>query len=310
VRQIPWVGLVLVLAACDHAATDAEPYRIVVDGGAYVRAFGEDTFTADEAAETLVALGPAAVPALAEALVREPADVRAKAIEVLAAIGSADAVPALLAAARQDESPDVRGDALRALGTIGDARGTPVVEDALDDSQLAIRAGGVMACKSLCTGSKAIERLADIALGDPDVSVALAARTSLAALHARDAERAALVRAAVARGTPGSTADARALFALLVSDVQPDDGSAALVDALAAASPPLQRQIAWRLGFVGDEHAARALAALLASADERTRGYAHDALARLGDRGVGAATDALARHAGPPPAGPLAPPDM
>jgi len=307
VRRVLGVGLALLLGGCDGTEPDA--YRIVLDGGAYIRAFGEDTFTADEAADTLVALGPAAVPALTAALEREPADVRAKAVEVLAAIGSATAVPALLITARQDESLDVRGDALRALGTIGDARGGPAVEEALADPRLALRAGGVMACQSLCTSREAIERLAGIAVDDPELSVALAARTSLATLHARDAQLAALVSAAVARRAPGTSADARARLALLESDVRPDAGGAALVESLGAATAPLQRQLAWRLGFIGTEPAVPALEALLASGDARTRGYAYDALARLAARGVGGASDVLGRHTGPRPPAPLSKPE-
>ncbi len=304
-----WPVLVLLLAGCDRPG---DPYRVQVDVGPQIHAFAEDALTADEAAAQLVALGPAVVPALAAALEREPTDVRVKVVEVLATVGSPDAVPALARAAEHDGDDEVRGDALRALGTIGDARGRALVEAAIDDERLAVRAGGVVACATLCASPGAIDRLADRAIHDPNVSVALAARTSLRAIGERVGV--ASVRPAVDARRPaalpdGATADERALAALLASDVDGDAATVALVGALPAASPPLQRQIAWRLGAIGDARAVDGLQALLISPDRDVRLYAVDALLKLRERGVDAANDALARDDGARPAGSLPPPE-
>jgi HEAT repeat protein len=146
-----------------------------VDLTPQIRAFGEDTATADEAGEQVAAIGPAAIPALAAALTHEPRDVRQKAVEVLTTIGTAAAVPPLLQAAQHDDDVDVRADAVNALGTLGAERGRAVVEAMLADSHAPIRGGAVMACASLCTSGAAITRLADIAVMDDDVSIALGA---------------------------------------------------------------------------------------------------------------------------------------
>jgi HEAT repeat protein len=311
---------VLAVASCGRSARESEhrveasPYLVTVDLAAQIRELGEETLTADEAGEQLAALGPAAIPALAAALEREPDDVRQKAVEVLSVIGTAAAVPPLLAAADGDASLDVRGDALRALGTMGDARAVPVLEKALADERLPIRAGGVVGCATLCTSPQAIDRLADIAISDQDGAVALAARASLAAIRRTGPAADRLVRSALERRRPaalaaGATPDVRALAALLASDIDGDDSLPALVAGL-GASPMLQRQIAWRLGAIGDARCVAPLGALLASGDPTVRLYAYDALVKLDARGVTEARDAAAAYAGPKPRAPLAAPDV
>jgi len=165
-RGIAAAGALLVASACARDDVATGPYVVSVDVGPQIRAFGEETVTADEAGDQLVAMGPAVVPALAAALERETKDGRTKAIEVLATIGSPAAVPALIRTAERDDDVDVRGDALRALGTIGDPAGAPVVEEGLGDVRLAVRAGAVMACAGLCTKPATIARLTSIAIAD------------------------------------------------------------------------------------------------------------------------------------------------
>ncbi|HEV7731665.1 MAG TPA: HEAT repeat domain-containing protein [Candidatus Binatia bacterium] len=304
-----WTVIALLLTGCDRTG---DPYRVQVDVGPQIRAFAEDTLTADDAGTQLVQLGPAVIPALAAALEGEPKDVRVKAIEVLATIGSPDALPALMRAVERDPDDDVRGDALRALGIIGDPRGRALVEAMLDNERLPVRSGGVTACAKLCASPDAIDRLAELAIHDPNVSVALAARTSLHAIGERDGTT---VRRAVDARRPealpvGATADERALAALLASDVDGGAGTVALVTVLPAASPALQRQIAWRLGAIGDEGAVDALGALHTSPDRDVRLYAVDALRRLRERGVDAASKALSSDDAARPAGPLPPPEL
>src|SRR5215471_15919959 len=123
----------LVVVACRHESErsgDAAPYVVRVDVSDKIHDLGEETITADEAVEQLEQLGPAVIPALAAALTREPRDVRQRAVEVLAAIGTEAAVPPLLAAAA-DADEDVRADALRGLGAVGDPRGRATIEAAL-----------------------------------------------------------------------------------------------------------------------------------------------------------------------------------
>ncbi len=258
----PAAGLLLAALAVPGCGRDGErdrgPYVVEVDLAPQIRAFGEETLVADEAAERLAAIGPAVIPALAAALEREAKDVRQKAVEVLSTIGTAEAVPPLLRAAEHDADDDVRSDALIALGTIGDERGRALVERAIDDPRVLIRGGGVMGCATLCTSPAAIGRLADIAVRDDIRSIALAARRTLASLRERGPAEEQAVRDAVARRRPaalpaGASPDERALAALLASDLDGADGIPALLAVLGDASPPLQRQMAWRLGTLGDE---------------------------------------------------------
>jgi HEAT repeat protein len=184
-------------------AADAKPYVVQVDLAPQIKAFGEETVTADEAGAQLAAIGPAAIPALAAALGREPAkDVRQKAVEVLATIGTAEAVPPLLHAAEHDTDEDVRADALRALGAIGDQRGRPLIEAALADPRLTIRVGGIMGCAGVCTSPETIDRLADIAVRDENTAVAQAARTTLATIRTGGSTQENAVRSAVERRRP------------------------------------------------------------------------------------------------------------
>ena len=97
----------------------------------------------------------------------------------------------------------------------------------------------------------------------------------------------------------------RILAALLASDLDPAGAIPALVAALGAASPPLQRQLAWRLGTVGDAQSVAPLGQLLGAADASVRAYAYDALVKLRDRGIEGAAGALERYAGKKPAVPL-----
>ncbi len=318
----PAAGLVLAalaVASCGREPerrVEASPYVVQVDLGPQIRAFGDETATADEAGEQLAAMGAAAIPALAVALEREPSrDIRQKTVEVLATIGTAAALPPLLQAAGHDADEDVRADALRALGTLGDERGRAPLERALADERVTIRVGGVMGCATLCTTPAAIERLADIAVHDDNAAVGLAARATLATLRGKGAAEDQAVRAAVDRRRPvtlpaSARPDERALAALLASDLDGAAAVPALLASVAQASPPLQRQIAWRCGALGDDRCTAALAGLLSAGDPLVQAYAYDALAKLRDRGVDAAAPALADYRGRKPPRPLSAPEF
>jgi len=316
----PAAGLLLAalaVAGCgrdSERASDGGRYVAQVDVGAKIRALGEDTITADEAADQLEQMGPAVIPALATALTHEGKDVREKAIEVLSAIGTGEAVPPLLQAVQHDADDDVRADALRALGALGDEQGRAAVEGALNDPRLTIRVGGIMGCAGLCGNPDTIERLADIAVHDENSAAALAARATLATIRAKGPAEEQAVRVAVDRRRPAalpSTArpDERALAALLASDLDGAAGVPALVAALAQASPPLQRQVAWRLGVVGDERVIAALAPLLDAKDAMVQAYAYDALVKLRAHGAEGAERALGSYTGRKPLGPLRAPE-
>ena len=306
----------LAWAACGHDAgrsTGADPYVVRVDVRDRIHALADETVTADDAVEQLEQLGPAVIPALAAAITRESRDVRQKVVEVLSAIGTPEAVPPLLLAAA-DADEDVRADALRALGAVGDDRGRPVIEAALADSRLTVRVGGIMGCAGVCTSPETIERLADMSIHEDNPAVALAAQKTLLAIRARGPSQDQAVRSAVDRRRPsalpsGATADQRALAAIFSADLDGPAGLPALLAVLDAASPPLQRQVTWRLGGAGDARAVGALAGLLSAPDPMVRAYAYDALVKLRDHGVDAATGAVAAYAGPKPLGPLSPPE-
>jgi HEAT repeat protein len=303
------------IAACRHdeRSGEAAPYVVRVDVGDRIRALGEETGTADDAVEELEQLGRAVIPALSAALTREPQDVRQRVVEVLAAIGTAAAVPPLLVAAG-DADEDVRADALRGLGAIGDARGRAAIEAALADPRLTVRVGGIMGCAGVCTSPETIERLADMAIHEDNPAVALAAQKTLLAIRAKGPSQDEAVRSAVDRRRPstlptGASADQRALAAIFSADLDGPSGIPALLAVLGTASPPLQRQVTWRLGGAGDARAVEALAGLLTAPDPMVRAYAYDALVKLRDDGVAAAGSAVAGYAGPKPRGPLAPPE-
>lgn len=310
-------GLVAVMAvACEERRFwSKKAYVVEVDLAPLIAALGgDDEGEGDEAAERLAAIGLAALPALAVALEREPPRVREGVIGVLASLPPDLAAPVVIRVAQRDEDDDVRGAALRTLGALGTGGALEVVLGAFGDPQPAIRGSAVQACARLCTAPEAVERLAGLAVGDPDLSVALAARAALGALRAQGGRTEAAVRAAIARRRPESLApdastEQRVLATLLTVDLE---GAAAAsgLPALAAAAPlPLKRQIAWLLGEHGDASAVSALRTLLDGADVLLRAYAYDALTKLRARGAEGADEALAAYAGAKPLGPLRPPD-
>ena len=167
------------------------------------------------------------------------------------------------------------------------------------------------ACVTLCTTPAAVQKVATLAVSDPDSTAGIMARMALGRLRASghgeavQAAIAATARPALSANTP----DTRARAALVVAD----GGDAAVLASLAtlapAVSPALQRQVAFMLGVAGDAAAVAPLKVLLGQQDESVQVYAYDALRRLGDRGVSGAREAAATYAGPKPWAPLGPPD-
>ena len=178
--------------------TPANAYRITVDLGPWIRALGtDDLFASEPAADALVALGPAAIPALAVALERESPAIRVGVVDVLERMGDAGAVPPLIRAAR-DPDEDVRVEALLALGSLGDERARPVVEAALNDADSRIYRAAAVACGSVCRSPRALNRLVDLALGERTAFAMAGPRNSLRALSSgADKGRAEAVRRAI-----------------------------------------------------------------------------------------------------------------
>src|SRR5262249_60080640 len=86
----------------------------------------------DPLVDALAALGPAAIPHLVDAGLRDPnEDVRGAVVEALGKIGGEDAGPALLAALK-DENSDIRQKAVEQLGKL---RGKRAAKPPLDPYQ-------------------------------------------------------------------------------------------------------------------------------------------------------------------------------
>ncbi|HEU4753756.1 MAG TPA: HEAT repeat domain-containing protein, partial [Armatimonadota bacterium] len=90
-----------------------------------------------EAREALAALGPAAVPALCEALRSGEPGVRRQAAELLGEIGDRSAAGALAACFRDADS-EVRQKAAEALGLLADPATLPALREALRDEDAAV----------------------------------------------------------------------------------------------------------------------------------------------------------------------------
>ncbi|GAA3161923.1 hypothetical protein GCM10010466_61150 [Planomonospora alba] len=140
----------------------------------------------DVVVQALIAIGPAARPALTKAMAHTAPEVRAIAAEVLGLIGSVGSVSALIRALTLDPSSDVRTRAARSLGRLG----TPACLDALTD------AVGL-------TYPTAVRAEAAGALGDVGAPAAVPAlRALLADHHYRVAHHAA--RSLTRLGGPGT----------------------------------------------------------------------------------------------------------
>lgn len=297
--------------ACGGSAGE---YRVERDVGADIRAVGSDDLdTSEPAADRLVALGPDAVPALKMALGREPPAVRLGVVEVLGRIDDPEAAAALVDAAVRDGDAEVRATAIRALGTGAAPEAVrPVVEAALADPSPAIRLAAAGACAALCSSPAALDRLVALAIDDQPLPNGIAARAAVIQIVKRgEPARAESVRAAIQARTPLALSrgeDAAALRAALVaSDIGEASGRATLVGAVRGEAPPLLRlQAVYALGFVGDEGAVQALAAL--DGQPGVGEYGYDALRRLAARNIGGAQRALDAWRGSRPAGELPPP--
>ena len=232
-------------------------------------------------------------------------------VRVLAALRTNEAVAAVVRSASNDSQLEVRAAALRALAKIRDPRSGEIVMAALDDPLPAVRWAALDACVTLCTTPAAIQKVATLAVSDPDLTAGIMARMALGRLRASGHGEAvqAAIAASARPALSASTPDARARAALVVADGGDAAALASLATLAPGVSPALQRQVAFTLGVAGGAQAVGPLKALLGQRDESVQMYAYDALRRLGDRGVSRAQEAAAAYGGPKPWAPLGPPD-
>jgi len=299
-------AMLALTAACGRSESD-HPYRATIDLTTEIRALGsDDLFESDPAEAKIVALGPAALPALGLALEREPPAVRAGVVGALARLHTPETAPLLVTAAH-DPAEEVRSAAVDALGGLADPRGQGVVEAALHDPGARVRLFAARACAALCSSPAALARLVEIALDDESLPASSWARASLRELLGRDAAaRAAAGRAAKARLPEANPVEARARAALLLADLGDPAGAEALaVAAQHTTTLQLRLQAIYALGVVGDEASVPALAELLADANPSVPVYAYDALGKLDARGVASAATARQAYRGEIPTHPL-----
>jgi len=292
------------LAACAH-----DPYMVSVDTTGWIRALGSDDMNeSDTAEEGLVALGSAALPALAAGLRREPAAVRAGISETLGRIDDPGAIALLVGIAGNDPDEEVRYEALRALWGTTDPSLQALAEETLDDPSPRVRYAAVQLCPAACASRTAVERLVVIAIEDPRPINGAVARAALAQVLESDAGpgwRPIVQERARASLVSASTAEFRTRAALLSSSLGDPAALPVLVEAATDGSAVLQLQAVYALGESGDERAVRPLADLFDGAPQIVAMYGYQALSMLAEKGIPGAPAALRRYPGTPPKLPL-----
>jgi HEAT repeat protein len=235
------------------------------------------------AAEALLAVGRPATPALVTVLTDENPFVRAKAAEVLGAIGDRTAVRPL-ARILGDREPTVRDKAAWALGLLGDLEAaTPLADLLRRDASLDVRMTAVTALGRLsCRAS--VEPLLEGLQGEPPRLRAASAR----AIGGMGEMLASGVRGEIGRAKAGEAlmialqdkdlaVRAAAIDALgALKEQRAVDPLAALVDDLQLGPSAIKA-----IGRIGTNHARRALQKLAAGPDDTTSAAAREALAQM-----------------------------
>jgi HEAT repeat protein len=296
------IALVLFGTSCDEPGDSSDAYQVSVDVAPWIHALGsDDLFESEPALDSLVALGPAAIPPLAAALKRETAAVRLGVIDALERLRLPESVPILIRAA-EDPEELVRAEVLMALGRLGDDRATEAVESALQAPVPSVVQAAAAACESLCRSPEAIRRLVAITLFDQPRGGMVVGRGSLRViLNGRDPDRAAAAREAVAEmATPLLSSDAappdRARAALLIADTGDARAIPWLAELVASGKDdPLRVHAVMALGSLADP---AALAALRRASEDESpllRASACAALANLARQGVEGAGDIVSK---------------
>src|SRR6516164_5036535 len=140
---------------------------------------GSDQDVANDAEEALEELGPGIAPALLAVFPNQPPAARVRIVRVLAGLRTDEAAAAVVRSASNDSQLEVRAAALRALAKMRDPRSGEIVMAALDDPLPAVRWAALDACATLCTTPAAIQKVATLAVSDPDPTAGIMARTAL-----------------------------------------------------------------------------------------------------------------------------------
>lgn len=285
----PALVLLLLTTGCARRPGPS-PYVVTIDLTESIHDLGSDDLDVSEpAAAQVEAAGRAALPVLERVLAAEPAEIRLRAVEVVAAIGEPESVPLLIRAC-SDPEPEVRAEALLGLDFLADERGGPVVEAALGDPDADVRRAAANACALLCRSPQAFARLVDMALHETPAARMLIPRGSLKEAfrgEAADAVRSAVLQATEplvdAEADPGQ----RARAALLLADLGDARAPGLLGDALASdVDVVLRSQAALALGGIGDARAVRVLARAAERETDLPRAVLCRALRDMAERGV------------------------
>ena len=232
-------------------------------------------------------------------------------VGILASAGEADDAvrQGLGRVARSDPEAAVREVAVPALRKVAGKKSYDVVVAALDDPSPVVRRKAITACTELCTGDAALARLVALALTDEPLPNALQAKRVLWSLTAEGRStkvvgkvRAETIAASDTRdGSSGETAERRALLAaLLLAEIGDDSRLEEVARATRPDQPDAIRVHALHtLGRLGGADRVALLAEL--QQDAAVGVYAHDALRRMSERGIAAATDAATGYTRPRP---------
>jgi HEAT repeat protein len=224
-----------------------------------------------EVKKRLLAMGPDAVPALAEAIRDPSAGVSAMAIDVLSVIGDEQAVPGLLRALADENAPaGARIFAAHMLGRFGSPETVRALAKALSCRDLAVREAALDSLNSVGT-AEAVPALTAV-LRIPMPTLQTKACQTLAGIGDVRAVPApmGLLKA------PESAV--RVAAAVTLGDIGDPAAVPSLADALRDDSEDVQRCAALALADIGDPAATVALGAV------PPRNFTINAMGRIGDR--------------------------
>jgi HEAT repeat protein len=278
-----WSWAIGALTELGPDAKDAIPVLIEgLDGRVQRGRRSRDTRQiAMRSAVALSHIGPAAVPALLEALRQDDAGLRAGAARALGLLGkdARDAVPILIGQLTDGRDP-VRDEIIAALGLIGSEAG-PALSAALADAEARRRAGAAVALSQIAPPYNAAGIAVEEALRQEKDPLARSALMETLPRLGLDPSRslAFLIPAAVGEDDASRHS---ALNAVLGSRALRPAAMTRLTDLLKDSNPAVRERAARALGRFGEE-AAPALPALMEAT--RTAGGAPafaDALAQTG----------------------------
>jgi HEAT repeat protein len=260
------------------------------------------------ARKALIALGPAAIKPLLQALSGERPRLRAAAADVLWRIKDPQVAPALIAALR-DQASLVRSAAAMHLGFLEDPQAVQPLMEALKDSDDNVRSAAASSLARFADPRIVDQMIALLSDTSPQVR-----RAAIRGLTTREDSRAIdpiigrlsdtdeIVRR-LAASALGGLKDQKAIDPLLsalndgdedvrrsavgaLGKLRPKRAVAPLVALLSDKSPMLRAEALRTLGLIGDKEAVDAIARLIPDRDGDVRASAVQALGRIGDPGA------------------------